>query len=484
MLKKSNLNPLKILGAFPFFEIIYRFFYARSLRILKKSLGDIEGIEDVYLTSDTKSKDFIFGVSDYNIFVLNKNHGHPKRSIREIRKKIKKSRISTYVINTDFIPSLTLDEFKVSRFKAYLLRNSSRDLITWNSILNKDKTIEIDTTDTSQYPLIYSAMRDLDAGLFKEEQLNTKRTQVKNISRSLRALDKFYPSDFSISKPYFNRAKIFLRYPALLSFWHNSFLKYSWKELLPATSIQSGKHSPNHLRMNRDSKAALTNIMSFRFIDDITITPSLIQLEPERSTGKYFIEIHVNQYFCRKNFFDKRQAIKKEIESYQSDDLKFRIRFISSHILKFQLKIMATPFPLDALYRQYKCYSLKRVDYFQGVDQTFLKEAAVNFFIIQFMRFRSSKQKTDLIGSKYVKSINLMYRFHLLGQYLKHGKVEFTDNIEEIKHLLSPQLAHIDPLETVREEDWMIIRAQLIHFLKNIRTQLLKFDKNLSHLRF
>ena len=95
MLKKNNLNPLKILGAFPFFEIIYRFFYARALRVLRKSLEDIEGIHDVYLTSDTKSKDFIFGVSDYNIFVLVQNHGHPKKTIRAIRAKIKKSKINS-----------------------------------------------------------------------------------------------------------------------------------------------------------------------------------------------------------------------------------------------------------------------------------------------------------------------------------------------------------------------------------------------------
>lgn len=81
---------LRVLGTFPFFEIIYRFFYARSLRILRKSLQDIEGIHDVYLTSDTKSKDFVFGVSDYNLFVIVKNHGHPKRTLKEIRRKIKK----------------------------------------------------------------------------------------------------------------------------------------------------------------------------------------------------------------------------------------------------------------------------------------------------------------------------------------------------------------------------------------------------------
>lgn len=472
-----------MLAAFPFFEIIYRFFYARSLRILRKSLKEIEGVHDVYLTSDIKSKDFVFGISDYNLFVLVKNHGHPKRTLREIRAKIKKSTTTSRIVNTDFIPTLTLNEFKVSRFKSYLLRNHSRDLIVWNSILHKDKTIKINTNNTTTYPLIYSAIQDLDHGLFKEDNGKSKRTLVKNISRGLRALDKYFSKDFKIKKKYFQRAKIYLRYPSLLSFSYKTFLLKSWGEILQPANV-TPKDNQRELKIPMDLKKALDNILQFRFIDDITLTPSLIQLNPEKVTGKLYIEVHVNEAFLRPKLFDKRSRIRSEIESHQTEDLKFRIRFVSSHLHVFKQTIMATPFPLDNLYRKEACYSLKNLKYSYGLDHNYLNEAAINFFIIQFMRFRSSKQKTDLIGSKYIKSLNLMYRFYLLSYYLEHRKVEFTSDINEVKELLSPQFANVDPLQTVEEDDWKIIRAQLIHFLKKIRSQLVRHDKSLTHLRF
>lgn len=475
---------LRVLGTFPFFEIIYRVFYARSLRILKKSLRSIEGIHDVYLTSDTKSKDFVFGVSDYNLFVIVKNHGHPKRTLKEIRRKIKKSRTTSHIINTDFIPTLTLDEFKVSRFKSYLLRNSSRDIITWKSILNKKKIIKINATDTGWYPLVYSGMQDLDTGLFKELNDKPKRSRVKNISRSLRALDKYFSSEFSIHKNYFKKAKLYLRYPTLLNFSYNSFLRNSWQEIISVDTKSKTSQNRQKLKISKDFELALINIMSFKFIDDITLTPSLIQLNPDKVTGKVYIEIHINDLFVRTKFFDKRNSIRREIQNFETDDLKFRIRFVSSHFHHFQLSIMATPFPLESLYRNEKCYSLKNINYSHTIDEKFTKEAAINFFIIQFMRFRSSKQKTDLIGSKYIKSLNLMYRFYLLNHYIEFGKVEFVDNIDEVKMLLSPQFSYVDPMQTVDEEDWKIIRAQLIHFLKKIRSQLVQSDRNLRHLRF
>lgn len=475
---------LRVLGTFPFFEIIYRFFYARSLRILRKSLQDIDGIHDVYLTSDTTSKDFVFGVSDYNIFVIVKNHGHPKKTLKEIRNKIKKSRTTSYIINTNFIPTLTLDEFKVPQFKSYLLRNSSRDIIVWKSILDNKKTIKINASDTGWYPLIYAGMQDLDAGLFKELHDKPKRTRVKNISRSLRALDKYFSAEFSVHKNYFKKAKVYLRYPTLLNFSYKSFLKNSWLEIISLDTKSKTAVSKQTIKISRDFEVALINIMSSKFIDDITLTPSLIQLNSDRVTGKIYIDVHINDLFLKSIFFDKRISIRKEIETFQTDDLKFRIRFVSSHFHHFQLSIMATPFPLESLYRNEKCYSLKNINYSHTIDQKFTREAAINFFIIQFMRFRSSKQKTDLIGSKYIKSLNLMYRFYLLNQYLEFKEVQFTNNIEEVKELLSPQFSNIDPLQTVNAQDWIIIRAQLIHFLKQIRTHLVKTDKNLKHLRF
>ncbi len=100
------------------------------------------------------------------------------------------------------------------------------------------------------------------------------------------------------------------------------------------------------------------------------------------------------------------------------------------------------------------------------------------------MRFRSLQQKTDLIGSRFIKSLNLMYKYYLLSEYLKGEEFKLQTSESKISIFLTPQFSTIKLDDEVDEENWKIIKAQLLYLLKDIRDELIKYDSSLKLLRF
>jgi hypothetical protein len=142
------------------------------------------------------------------------------------------------------------------------------------------------------------------------------------------------------------------------------------------------------------------------------------------------------------------------------------------------------PFPLEPLFRLKNTFSLKQREYHFDIQKDYIIRASIHFLITQFMRFRSLEQKTDLIGSKFIKSLNLMYKYYLLVTYLETQKFSLAYNEQEIRKCLTPQFSNISASSEVTEQDWLIIKSQLLYLLKKIRNQLIKFDPNLKALRF
>ena len=219
-------------------------------------------------------------------------------------------------------------------------------------------------------------------------------------------------------------------------------------------------------------------------IDDITLTPTIIRPRKERFQGKIFLDIHLNSFISTNDHFMTLENLKDQIKKYQSEMAKFRIRLTTKSLYHVQNEMALYPFPLEALYRRERTYSMNNYIYEFQLDHEQIIMASIHFLTGQFMRFRSLQQKTELIGSKFIKSLNLMYKYYLLWDYLKTKKFNPLSDEVKIRNLLTPQFSQIHILDEVTQEDWIIIKAQLKYLLKNMREELVKYDESLRILRF
>ena len=220
------------------------------------------------------------------------------------------------------------------------------------------------------------------------------------------------------------------------------------------------------------------------FITDFTLTPSLIQRSFQKVAGKLFIDIHVNRDIVSKNYIHQLDNLKIGIKEFQTSKLKFRIRYTTEKLYQLQNENAYYPFPLEAFFRKYSTYSVAKNDYQFLIDHDQIICASVHFLTSQFMRFRSLEHKTDLIGSKFIKSLNLMLKYYLLSEYLKGKEFKFGFSETEVREYLTPQFSNIKMSDPVTSEQWKIIEAQLLYLLKDIRDELCQYDTSLAVLRF
>ena len=100
------------------------------------------------------------------------------------------------------------------------------------------------------------------------------------------------------------------------------------------------------------------------------------------------------------------------------------------------------------------------------------------------MRFRTQKLATSLIGSKFMKSLNLMNRYTLILDYLSGKEMEIPEKYSDMMSNITPQLATYRSKDPVQEEDWPLIKSQLVYSLKKIRDELAKKHPTLKNLQF
>ena len=239
-----------------------------------------------------------------------------------------------------------------------------------------------------------------------------------------------------------------------------------------------------YIPIEANLKKHLLELLKLNYIDDITIIPPLIQKEPDTITGKIFLDVHINQEVSIKNTFTKLGPLVNHIKDLEGVMFKLRVRITTDSLYEQQNKLSLYPFPLEPLFREKQTYSLAHKTYRFNTERKQIILASIHFLNGQFMRFRSLQQKTDLIGSKFIKSLNLMYKYYLLSEYLKGHQLKFETNEKKIRDHLTPQFSEIAIDDVVQEEDWKIIKAQLKFLLKSMREELVKHDPGLKVLRF
>jgi len=480
MPKQAALILIKFISLIPFFKTGLRIFYIYGMNNLKRFAKDQDDILDVIITSDTKSKDFNYGQSDYNLLIIVKNHSKPKQVLKIMRQKIRSNIITNLVFHTQYIPIITLNESRSEALKCFLMRSDENNITYWSSILKK-KEFTTKLVLQNQYSALHSAFANLDLYLLRNLESKTIRSKIKNIYRSIWTLGNHYPKNFALKPKFIKKSLLLINYPFLSKFLFSSFLKESWSALKFDTEVKMVKMT-KYVPLPSKIKEHLNELIKFEFISDITFTPSIIQNSSDMIRGKIFFEIHVNELVLKSKYLNQLKNLEDGIKSLESKKLKIRVRTITQSTYKLQLENGFYTFPLETHYRNQETISVNGFAHNYKIEDDCFIRCSTHFLVSQFMRFRSVDQKTSLIGSKFIKSLNLMFRYYQLDHYLKSGEFLNLRSETQIREVLTPQFSEIDINDVVTYEQWILIKAQLLYLLKQIRNQLLKYDSGLKDL--
>ena len=472
----------------PFVESLLKLIYGHALKVLKNEFTFHTEITDILLTSKPKSKNFIYGHSDFNILIIVHDNCHPKGVLNEFRAFLKKSILLDFVFNSVYIPILTESEIKTDTIKSFLVRKSYEEKVSWNSILH-GRPLSFNLRKQDQFALLHNAFQSLDYFLLKEPKEYFTRSFFKYTTNATKVLTRLQPKNFQTTPALFKYTARIQSFFLLSHLYRKKFLSETWRCLTSGEASQEKtplkKHTdPQFCPIEENLYLYLTDILKNPMIDDITLTPTIIRPRKERFQGKIFLDIHLNSFISTNDHFMTLENLKDQIKKYQSEMAKFRIRLTTKSLYHVQNEMALYPFPLEALYRRERTYSMNNYIYEFQLDHEQIIMASIHFLTGQFMRFRSLQQKTELIGSKSIKSLNLMYKYYLLWDYLKTKKFNPLSDEVKIRNLLTPQFSQIHILDEVTQEDWIIIKAQLKYLLKNMREELVKYDESLRILRF
>lgn len=480
MLKNLGIIFIKIVSIIPFFKSGLKVFYIYGLSRLKTYQEHYPHLLDIIITSDTKSKDFNYGQSDLNLLIVVDDGARPKQLLKSIRKRIRSNVITNLVFHTQYIPIITKKESRSSALKAFLTRRDLKSSPPWYSLFNQP-ALKFEANKQSQYSSLFTAYQNLNYHLFRNLSGSTIRSKIKNIYRALLILSRHHAENISFKASYNKLALLLINYPFLSKVLFGRFLKESWLSLnFHKNQLVKEQKS---LSLPSELMAHLKNLLKFDFIEDITLTPSVIQHDSQKIKGKLFIEIHANELVTKYKYLKQLENLEEGILKIRAPGLKFRVKVLTQNTLKMQMENFYFNFPMETFYRQQEMVSLKNFSYGAETKQELFYLSAVQFYIAQFFRFRSLEQKTSLIGSKFIKSLNIMFRYYQLAHYLKHKEFLNLREEEKIREVLTPQFSEIEISDIVTDEHWGLIQSQLMYLLKQIKNELVKHDKSLKDLQ-
>ena len=483
MLYKLSLLAMRLIAHIPMGKSFLKYIYFRSLRKIKTHYAESEAITDIILTSNIKSKQFRYGLSDLNFLIIVNNNSHPKTILNQFRDFIQSHLDLNLIVNTEFIPILNESEIKTDVIKSYLIRKSDKDVLSWLSVLNQ-KNYRFIMRMQDHYAVSHHAMLNLDYFLFRNKELGHDRKRVKAINRSLIALQKQFPDLKTENGVFKNTGKLIENYPLFKWTLGKKWEKSVWKNVSRGSNLTLYNKKFSLERYQPKFIQYLNNILQLEFIEDIILQPSLIQENNDFYEGKIYLNILVNQKLTKKFYISQLTNLKEGIRKYQNSNLKFRIRFMGTKAFQLLNEKCLYHFPLEPLIQKQTAGSLAKKEYPFIVDYKYLNMASIHFMTTQFMRFRSLQQKTDLIGSRFIKALNLMYKYALLHSYLKGEPLPLNLSTKKMRELFTPQFNEIALDDNVTNDHWKLIKAQLIYLLKEIREELSKQDQSLKLLKF
>lgn len=495
-----------LLSSSSYTRFALRILYKAALRQARKGLLELREkrpeILDLYALSDPLEKHFIFGLNELGLLLIIRDDARPKRSLKRLRGVLKDQWPLNMLVSLGKIPVLKEKEFKSTLIRSHLLKlyQVKGDRSYWYS-LRERKHLEFEMNEQSQYALDYHNLKILNRFLLTRFYVTRPhRSFVKghafHIPRSIRRLIEQGILK-NVEEERLNRwrnkaRKIYLN-RGLYKLSFRTYHAQSWQFLLEdGEKQQSSPAEFNHDLYPSELVKACRRIIEHPDVSDVIVMPALLQYysaEMNEISGKVFLDVVISDESDKKLTARKMRSLQKLIDRTERELKKFdnfsvSISFTARSVLKLRHQQALFPFPLEGQYRKFKAWSVAGKNYAQKQDPDALEMAVTHFLLVQFMRFRFERISTGLIGSKFIKSLNLINRYALILDHLNGEELRIPQNAAQIRSHTTPQLSHLKFSHTVTKEDWPLIKSQLIYYLKKIRDNLKSRHPELQYLDF
>tara|TARA_B100001971_G_scaffold61895_1_gene56834 strand:+ start:31147 stop:32622 length:1476 start_codon:yes stop_codon:yes gene_type:complete len=489
-----NLQKLIIIYSsyFPFARFILKVLYLYSLRRFKRIIREYDEIRDVYLISKLHDKNFVFGLSDMNFVIVVDNDAYPKQILKELRKNLKNSFPANILIDKERLPIIYEKEFETPLIRSFLISDINNNEVSWFSIL-QNKRVNFNCPPQGRYAMKFFLMRKLEIFFMHSSNIvlhkNWLRSYGKFIDLALKNLSVEGLLKNSMDPQYQKLSQKIFSLSPLARFYYPKHNVHTWK-LLASEKIPFQRYLGNSKDYPVELIQFCEKLMVQDCVEDILLTPALLQIHDNQVRGKVFIDVLLSERVSELEY-GKIKNIRKLIQDFDEDNelqesirLKTDFKLSTLSLLELQSQKSLFPYPLEVYYRQRKTFSVRGRKYLIKVSKPIIEKSIIHFTLLQFMRFRSAEFKTGLIGSRFIKSLNLMNRYILILEYLEKKDFVVPNNYEDMLAKITPQLSHMKPNQEVTKEQWPLIQAQLLYTLKKIRDILSNEHPSIRNLTF
>jgi len=483
---------INIICLVPYTRFLIKAIYIYSLKKFRNILQDEEEIIDIFLISKLHDKNFIFGLSDMNFILLVKDTARPKHILKEIRKSVRATWYLNFFINTHRLPILKEREFSSPLIRSFLVSDIDNKEHNWLS-LYKNEMMTFKFSKQGRFATKYFLMRKLDFFM-----MNTKTTILnKNLLRSygkytslaIKSMASEGLVKLNEHKYWQSLGMSIASLSPLARFKFNKHYTLTWK-LLDQIQIPYTRVTSDSSMYPKPLLELCEKLMVQEGVEDILLTPALLQIHDTQVRGKVFIDVILSERMHEFSF-KKIKIIKKIIENFDNDietqeEIKVKTSFKLSTLTLMQMQSQKSlfPYPLEVYYRQRRTFSVRGRKYQIKVSKNAIDRSIIHFTLLQFMRFRSQGLKNSLIGSRFIKSLNLLNRYILILEYLEKKDFIVPNNYAEMLAKITPQLSHMRHNDEVTQEQWPLIQAQLLYTLKKIRDLLSEDFPSIKKLTF
>lgn len=483
---------LKRLSYIPLGKLILKFGYQRAIRQLDHILEDHQDVlVDIFLISNIQSRDFIYGISDLNIFFVVKDDSHPKKILRELRIVISKLSPLNIFINHNILPIFTQSEFKSSKVRSLLATKEDRKKVFWKSIKEKE-IVQYEIGSQGLFSSQHFLLDRFDKTFARIKEINPTRSFLRLFGKNVNQLiTQFMRNGLlrRIEDPTWEKlgSKLY-GFNIFAIFYFRAFRRRSWELLDQETVSYSSSHQ--NFDQYPEKLIKLTRLLLLNeYIEDIIYTPALLQFDPNEIRGKVYVDVILktkNRSLKDSQLKKMRKSIIAYMDENKVDKTSPRVffQFSTMSLIKIKYEKALFTFPLENLFRIQKSFSARGRSYSFKASQKSIERACIHFLLIQFMRFRSEHLKSGLIGSKFIKSLNLIIKYQMIYEYLETKKMDIPTNFNQMRERITPQMGYLRPDDTVTDDDWNIISLQLLYYLKNIRLRLSEKNPELKSLIF
>lgn len=479
---------INLIGQVPLMRYPLKVFYLWAIRKTKLIASSIDEIEDILLISKLDHKNFIYGQSDLNLVFIINDEAHPKKILALIRERIRNLWPANILVNSNDLSVFKKSEINTPLIRSFLVKKFFNNEVRWKSVV-KNNIYSFNLKVQDHFSIQYEYISNIDNHLFNAQGRTTTshdeiRSIAKKIFSSISGLEKYKLIEKSLSKKWLKLSKRLMNFSLFKTSNFNDFRLFSFKQI---DGVQKQKDLKEDLPEIYDEKLMTfcLELIHNDFIYDIFLSPALIQLDHDSVKGRVYIDILLNTSFVDSKVYnklvDKIQAMKR---NNAEGSTKYIFSFSTYEINNLKDQYILSDYPLRGFYRAQQGFSFNSYKYSYSQDKKILERAAINYLLSQFMFFRSKEHKEQLLGSKFIKSLNIIYQYKLLLDNLRGREFAISHNYKSIIDQLGVQLSYFKPDDIVDEHNWPVVRSQMLYILKMIRDELSKKYQSLKNIQF